>query len=56
MSWPASGTTAKSHMQLNGALFAATQAVINTGVTLEACAICHGPGRLADVKVIHGVK
>jgi OmcA/MtrC family decaheme c-type cytochrome len=48
--------TAKSHMQLNGALFAATQAVINTGVTLEACAICHGPGRLADVKVIHGVK
>jgi OmcA/MtrC family decaheme c-type cytochrome len=49
-------TTAKSHMQLNGALFAATQAVINTGVTLEACAICHGPGRLADVKVIHGVK
>jgi OmcA/MtrC family decaheme c-type cytochrome len=48
--------TAKSHMQLNGALFAATQAVINTGVTLEACAICHGPGRLADVKVMHGVK
>jgi OmcA/MtrC family decaheme c-type cytochrome len=48
--------TAKSHMQLNGALFAATQAVINTGVTLEACAICHGPGRLADLKVVHGIQ
>jgi OmcA/MtrC family decaheme c-type cytochrome len=50
------GQVAQSHMLLNGALFAATQATINTGVTLEACAICHGPGRIADVKVIHGVK
>ncbi len=50
------GQVAMSHMQLNGALFAATQATINTGLTLEACAICHGPGRLADVKVMHGVK
>jgi len=47
---------AKSHMTLNGALFAATQATINTGAVLEACAICHGPGRIADVKLIHGVK
>ena len=50
------GVVAKSHMQLNGALFTATQAEINTGITLEACAICHGPGRVADVKVVHGVK
>jgi OmcA/MtrC family decaheme c-type cytochrome len=50
------GQVAQSHMMLNGALFSATQAVINTGATLEACAICHGPGRVADVKVIHGVK
>jgi OmcA/MtrC family decaheme c-type cytochrome len=50
------GDVAKSHMALNGALFSATQATINTGVTLEACAICHGPGRIADVKVVHGVK
>jgi len=50
------GVVAKSHMELNGALFAATQAVINTGATLEACAICHGPGRIADVKLVHGVK
>lgn len=50
------GAVAKSHMELNGALFSATQATINTGAVLEACAICHGPGRVADVKVIHGVK
>jgi OmcA/MtrC family decaheme c-type cytochrome len=49
------GAVAKSHMLLNGALFSATQTVINTGATLEACAICHGPGRTADVKVLHGV-
>lgn len=49
------GTVAKSHMELNGALFSATQATINTGATLEACAICHGPGRVADVKVMHRV-
>jgi OmcA/MtrC family decaheme c-type cytochrome len=48
--------TAQSHMQLNGALFSATQATINTGAVLEACAICHAPGRLADVKVVHGAK
>jgi OmcA/MtrC family decaheme c-type cytochrome len=50
------GDVARSHMTLNGALFSATQATINTGATLEACAICHGPGRIADVKVIHGAK
>jgi OmcA/MtrC family decaheme c-type cytochrome len=50
------GQVAKSHMTLNGALFSATQATINLGTTLEACAICHGPGRLADIKVVHDVK
>jgi len=51
------GVVAKSHMQLNGALFGVTQATITQpGAPLEACAICHGPGRLADVKVMHGVK
>jgi len=50
------GPVAQSHMQLNGALFAATQATIDSGAILEACAICHAPGRVADVKVMHGVK
>lgn len=49
------GTVARSHMELNGALFSATQATIDSGATLEACAICHGPGRVADVKVMHRV-
>lgn len=50
------GDVAKSHMTLNGALFSATQATINTGTVLEACAICHGPGRTADLKVVHSIK
>jgi OmcA/MtrC family decaheme c-type cytochrome len=49
------GVVAKSHMMLNGALFDVTQATIAGSGTLEACAICHGPGRVADVKTIHGV-
>jgi OmcA/MtrC family decaheme c-type cytochrome len=50
------GDVAKSHMVLNGAQFELTQDAINTSPILEACAICHGPGRIADVKLIHGVK
>jgi len=50
------GVVAKSHMQLNGALFDVTQTQINNSPILEACAICHGPGRVADLKVVHGVK
>jgi hypothetical protein len=25
------------------------------GGSLETCQLCHGPGRTADVKVLHGV-
>lgn len=49
------GVVAKSHMVLNGAFFDETQAFIAGSGTLEACAICHGPGRIADVKTVHGV-
>jgi len=31
-----------------------TQAVLAT--RYETCSICHGPGKLADVKLVHGVK
>jgi OmcA/MtrC family decaheme c-type cytochrome len=44
----------QAHMMQNGALFASMQSVI--GSNYETCAICHGPGALADVKVVHGVK
>jgi hypothetical protein len=41
-------------MQQNGGLFSSTQAAIGTNI--EQCVICHGPGRVVDVKVVHGVK
>jgi OmcA/MtrC family decaheme c-type cytochrome len=48
---------AKSHMMQNGGDFDATKAadgsLISAGV--ETCALCHGPGRSADVKEVHGV-
>ena len=45
------------HMQQNGADFNATKAADGTLVSakIETCAVCHGPGRTADVKVIHDV-
>jgi len=50
------GELPKQHMLLNGAHFADTQANITNNVnSYETCAVCHGPGRTADVKVVHGV-
>lgn len=47
------GDLPKQHMELNGAIFGDTQANIAAGY--ETCAVCHGPGRTADVKVVHSV-
>jgi OmcA/MtrC family decaheme c-type cytochrome len=45
----------RAHMLSNGANLSATQATLNTTV-LELCPICHGPGNIADVQVVHGVR
>jgi len=42
---------AEVHMTLNGALFGATQATIESN--LESCAVCHGPGKIASVEFVH---
>jgi len=46
---------AKAHMQIpGGAVFDETQSIISTTPVIETCSVCHGPGRDADVEVVHG--
>jgi OmcA/MtrC family decaheme c-type cytochrome len=49
-------TLAKLHMadSRSGGSFSATAAQL--GTTVEVCTSCHGPGQIADVKTMHGVK
>ena len=48
---------ATEHMKQNGGDFEATKAInsalISSGI--ETCTVCHGPGRSADVKIMHDV-
>jgi OmcA/MtrC family decaheme c-type cytochrome len=46
-------STEKEHMMQNGGSFAAVKDANSRVVSMETCAICHGPGALADVKVVH---
>jgi OmcA/MtrC family decaheme c-type cytochrome len=44
----------KTHVLANGGIFSATQAAIKAAAE-EGCSLCHGPGRVVDVKTVHGV-
>jgi OmcA/MtrC family decaheme c-type cytochrome len=46
------------HMKQNGGNFNATKAADGAMISseIETCAVCHGPGRTADVKVVHEVE
>lgn len=48
---------AEAHMLQNGGSKSLTKNADGTtaGGPLETCGLCHGPGRVADVKVMHGV-
>jgi OmcA/MtrC family decaheme c-type cytochrome len=50
-------TFAEAHMLQNGGSKALTKNADGTtaGGPLETCQLCHGPGRVADVKVMHGI-
>jgi hypothetical protein len=56
---PASETDslAETHMLQNGGDKNLSKNADGTtaGGSLETCQLCHGPGRTADVKVLHGV-
>ena len=47
--------TAKAHMEQNGGLFGVVGGkTFAPSSASEACAVCHGPGRVADTTVVHG--
>lgn len=49
------GDLAQTHMEQNGADFTATASSLAGGTGNETCAICHGPGRIADLDLVHGL-
>lgn len=51
-----------AHMEANGGAFDVMQTSdgtlvsVSQGTVIETCDVCHGPGRSADVKVLHGLE
>lgn len=49
------GALAKAHMSsIGGAVFEGNAAAMTN--SYETCSICHGPGKTADVNVVHGIE
>lgn len=44
-------TLARAHMETNGGSFYAPRTAASA--SLEQCSVCHGPGRVADIKAVH---
>ncbi|MCS6948550.1 MAG: hypothetical protein NZM12_13145, partial [Steroidobacteraceae bacterium] len=51
------GAQAEAHMLQNGGSKTLSKNADGTtaGGPLETCSVCHGPGRVADVKVVHKI-
>jgi OmcA/MtrC family decaheme c-type cytochrome len=47
---------AMAHMAQNGGAFEALQSEVDDGTLTETCALCHGPGQLADVRGEHQIE
>lgn len=41
------------HMEQNGGSIEVTRSSLAAGTAVETCSICHGPGKVADVEVMH---
>jgi OmcA/MtrC family decaheme c-type cytochrome len=49
-------STAVAHMRQNGGVFAAAKlASGQVANQAETCALCHGPGRTADIREVHNI-
>ena len=46
-------TTAKSHMVSNGGQLYVARSTVTPAASGEACLVCHGTGKVADIKVVH---
>jgi hypothetical protein len=46
-------TIALNHMKANGGLYYSRRDLVPAGGSQEQCLICHGPGRIAAIGLVH---